>query len=69
MSFPENLNLSQIFHLETQGTGSEEGSDGGRMSTLGAAGVAGADCLTDSEAAKSKGSISLLIGVVKSQGE
>ena len=56
--------------LETCGTDFEEGLDGGRWSMLGAAGVAGADCLTGGEAAMSEGSISLLvIGVVKSEGE
>jgi len=55
MSFPENS--SWIFHLETQGTGFEEGSDGGWMSMLGAAGVAGADFPTGSKAVMSEGFI------------
>jgi len=46
------------------------GLEWGGWSMLGAAGVAGADCLTGGKPAMSQGSISLLvIGVVKSEGE
>ena len=55
MSFPENS--SWILCLETWGTGFEEGLDGGWMSMLGAAGVAGEDCLTSGEAVMSEGFI------------
>ena len=41
MSFPENS--SWILHFETWGTGFDKGLDGGWMSMLGAAGVAGED--------------------------
>jgi len=55
MSFAKNS--SWILHLETHGTGFEQGMEGARMSMLGAAGVAGADCPTGSDSAMREGSI------------
>jgi len=55
MSFAENS--SRILHLDMRGTGFEQGMEGAGMSTLGAAGVAGADFPTGGEAAMREGSI------------
>ena len=55
MSLPDNSSCNLC--LETGGTGFKEGSEGAGISTLGAAGVAGADFPTGSKGAMSVGSI------------
>ena len=55
MSFAENS--LRILCLDTCGTGLKQGTEGARMSMLGAAGVAGADFPTGSDSAMREGSI------------